>query len=303
MGYVYILLAAVLWGLLGPVSRLALRDGIEPLEVAFWRATLATALFAAHCLARRQTRVARRDLPAVLGFGVVGVALFYLSYFQAVQQGGAALAAVLLYTAPVWVAVLSALFLHERLGARKALAIAVALAGVAGIALSGGGSVRLTPAALGWGLASGWAYAIYYLFGKKYFGRYSAATLFLYALPVGALLLLPLVRFGPKTAETWAVLAFIAVVPTYGSYLLYSAGLQRVEATRAATVANLEPVVATVAAYLMWGERLGTAGYLSAALVIAGVVMMVTGEGGGGEGDSRRDPPEDGALARPAPRA
>lgn len=290
MGYVYLLLAAALWGLLGPVSRFALRDGLDPLEVAFWRATLATALFAAHALLRRETRIAPRDLPAVLAFGLVGVALFYLSYFRAVQQGGAALAAVLLYTAPVWVALLSAAFLGERLGARKAGAIALALAGVAGIALGGGGESRLTAGALAWGLASGWAYAVYYLFGKKYFARYHAVTLFLYALPVGALLLLPLVEFGPKTGSTWAVLAFVAAVPTYGAYLLYSAGLKRVEATRAATVATLEPVVATAVAFAVWDERLGLPGLLSAALVLAGVVLMVTTGGDGAPAPAEAPP-------------
>jgi DME family drug/metabolite transporter len=223
-------------------------------------------------------RVARRDLPAVVGFGLVGVAFLYVAYFMAVREGGAALAAVLLYTAPVWVAVIAALFLHERMGGRKAAALALAMAGVTGIALaSGGGSgVRVTPAAVGWGLASGLAYALYYLFGKRFFARYETSTLFLYALPVGALAMLPLVDFVPKSARAWLALAFVAAVPTYGSYLFYGAGLKRIEATRAATVATVEPVVAAVAAYFAWGERWSPSGYLFAGLVLAGVVLMVS---------------------------
>ena len=138
--------------------------------------------------------------------------------------------------------------------------------------------MRLTGAAIFWGLLSGWTYALYYLFGKRYFGRYHPATLFMYALPVGALALLPIFRFSPKTVATWTVLVFLAVVPTYTAYLLYGIGLRRVEATRAATVATIEPVVAAVAAYLAWNERLSVAGYLFAALVIAAVVLMVTGD-------------------------
>jgi DME family drug/metabolite transporter len=277
MGYFYVFCAGVLWGLLGPVSRVALDAGLAPLEIAFWRAALAAALFAAHAGLRRRVRVARRDLPAVVGFGLVGVAFLYGAYFMAVREGGAALAAVLLYTAPVWVAVLARLFLHERMGARKLGALGLAVAGVAGIALgSGGGGVRVTPAALAWGLASGGAYALYYLFGKRYFARYDAATLFMYALPVGALAMLPLVDFAPKTPQAWAALAFLAAVPTYGSYLLYGAGLRRIEATRAATVATVEPMVAAVAAYFAWGERWSPSGYLFAALVLAGVLLMVS---------------------------
>jgi DME family drug/metabolite transporter len=285
MGYAFVLLAAALWGLLGPASRYAFQAGVTPMEAAFWRAVLGGVLFGAHAAARGQVRVARRDLPAVVGFGLTGVALFFASYLRAVQEGGAALASVLLYTAPVWVAVLSAVFLRERLGPRRLLAMAVAMAGVAGIALTGGGGVRMSGAALFWGLLSGWAYALYYVFGRRYFARYSAATLFLYAYPVGALALLPLVHFRPKTGTAWAALLFVAVVPTYGGYLAYSAGLRRVEATRAATVATLEPVVAAIVAYALWGERMGAVGYACAALVLLGVCLMVWDRGAeGGEG-------------------
>ena len=276
MGYVYVLLAAVLWGSLGPVSRLVFREGVEPLEVAFWRAVLAGVLFGGHALLRGRTRVAGRDLPVVAAFGVVGVAVFYGAYMQAVREGGAALAAVLLYTAPLWVALLSALLLRERPTARKTAAVALAFAGVAGIALASGGGVRVTPGALGWGLLSGWAYALYYIFGKRYFGPYDPSTLFFYALPVGALVLLPWVEFAPKSQVAWGAILFLAAVPTYGAYLLYAAGIRRVEATRAATVATVEPVVAAVAAYFAWGERWSPAGYLFAGLVLGGVLLMVT---------------------------
>lgn len=278
MGYLYVVLAAVLWGLIGPASRVALVEGIDPLEIAFWRAALAAVLFGGHVVAIRRVRVARADLPAVLAFGVVGIALFYASYMQAVRLGGASLAAVLLYTAPVWVALLAWLAGWETLGARKGLALALTLLGVAGLARSAGGEVRVGAGGILWGLVAGWAYATHYVFGKRYFPRYPTPTLFLYALPVGAVGLLPFFRFHPKSAAAWAVLVFLAVVPTYGSYLLYSAGLRRVEATRAATVATIEPVVAAIAAYLAWGERLSVAGYLFAAVVLAGVVLMVLAE-------------------------
>lgn len=280
MGYFYVVCAAVLWGLLGPATRFALRDGIDPLEIAFWRAAIAAVVFGAHAAVLRRVTVERRDLPAVLAFGVVGIALFFASYMYAVRLGGASLAAVLLYTAPVWVALLAWLLGWETLGGRKILALALTLVGVAGLARAAGGEVRVGAGAIFWGLVSGWAYATHYVFGKRYFPRYPTPTLFLYALPVGAAGLLPFFRFHPdKSAATWAVFVFVAVVPTYGSYLLYSAGLRRIEATRAATVATTEPVVAAIAAYLLWGEQLGAAGYLFAAVVLAGVLLVVLADG------------------------
>jgi DME family drug/metabolite transporter len=283
VGYAYIVGAALLWATIGPSARFALQAGIAPLEIGFWRATIAGLLFALHAGVRGRLRIARTDLPAVGAFALLGVTVFYWSYFRAVQLGGAALAAILLYPAPAWVALAAAFWLGERLTVRKSVAVALTLAGIAlvafgsGPAVATGASVTTTRvAALAWGLLSGLAYAGYYLFGKRYFGRYEASTLFAYALPVGAVLLLPAVRFAPKAGHEWLVLVFLAVVPTYGAYLLYSFGLSRIEATRAATVATLEPVAAAALAYVVWGEALRAVGYVGAALVLAGVLVVAT---------------------------
>ncbi len=281
LGVLCIALAAALWGSLGVVSRLILESGVEPLELSVWRASIGGLLFAAHALARGKVRVERRDFPALAGFAVVGVSLFYLSYLFAVQTGGAALAAILLYTAPAWVALASALWLHEPMTPGKLAALGITLAGVAGVALGApdaAAGLRVGPAALGWGLLSGLAYASYYLFGKRYFTRYGAPTLFMYVLPFGALLLLPAVHFSHKSAATWGWIAFVGIVPTYVALQLYEAGLKRVEATRAVTVATLEPVIAAALAYLVFGEVLRPVGYAGAALVLTGVLLMSSRE-------------------------
>jgi DME family drug/metabolite transporter len=268
-----IALAAILWGTLGPAARVAFGAGIGPLELSFWRALLGGLLFGAHALARGRVRIAPRDLPAVAAFAILGVALFYLSYFRAVQAGGAALAAILLYTAPAWVALASTLWFGERMSARKLAALALTLGGVALVALGGasGPAVHVSAEALSWGLLAGVAYAGYYLFGKRYFARYET-----YALPAGAVALLPAVRFAPKSATTWIALAFIAIVPTYLAYFAYGLGLRRTEATRAATVATIEPLLAAILANVVWGETLHTAGYAGALLILAGVLTIAT---------------------------
>jgi DME family drug/metabolite transporter len=300
VGYACITAAALLWATIGPAARFALRAGIEPLEISFWRAAIAGVLFVIHAAARGRLRIARHDLPAVGAFALLGVTILYWSYFRAVELGGAALAAILLYTAPAWVAVAATLWLGERLTARKSAAIALTLAGIALVAMgsgtSGPGSAGIATArlpALAWGLLSGLAYAAYYLFGKRYFARYDASTLFACALPLGALMLLPAVTFAPKSLTAWLALLFLGIVPTYGAYLFYGFGLARLEATRAATVATLEPVAAAALAYVVWGEALRGMGYAGAALVLAGVMIVAT------ERDARAslEPPHEG----PAP--
>ena len=150
------------------------------------------------------------------------------------------------------------------------------LAGVVLVATAGGANVRISTGAIGWGLASSFAYATYYLFGKRYFPRYSVTTVFMYALLIGAVGLAPLVHWSAKTAADWAVFAWLAAVPTYAAYLVYGTGLARVEAGRAATVATLEPVATALLAYWLWQEELGARGYAGAALVLIGVLLTTS---------------------------
>jgi DME family drug/metabolite transporter len=280
-GVVFVLLAATLWGMFGPVARFALREGVAPLDIAFWRTVIAIVLFAVHAgIAQRRaparTRITRADLPGIAAFAVLGIAALYAFLPLAVEAGGATLAAVLLYTAPAWVALFSWVLFRERLTPRTVGALALTLGGIAGIALAGEAALRPTRAALGWGLAAGLSYASLYLFGKHFFARYSAPTVFLWARPIAALVLAPLADFRPVSSTAAAALLVLGVASTYGAYLAYAAGLSRLEPTRAATIATLEPVIAAVLAFAIWNERLPLSAYAAALLVLAGVVFMAT---------------------------
>lgn len=280
LGYAFILAAATQWGMIGPMARLAFDQGVTPLEVAFWRAALGAILFAGHALVTGQCRVALQDAPVFALFGLVCVGVFYGSYQMTVDLGGASMAAVLLYTAPAWVALLAWLFLREQLGWVKLAALAMTISGVFGVSLGPEGLAGLRQgswnlAAVGYGLLSGFTYALYYLFGKKYLRQYAAATLMLFALPVGSLALYPFVDFQPKTLTAWAALCSLGLITTYGAFLAYCAGLRRLEATRASVVATFEPVVAATVAFVWWDERMGTLGLMGAGLIIGSVLVMI----------------------------
>ena len=250
---------------------------MAPLEVAFWRALLAWLCFGAQALWQRQVRVHRRDLPWLGLFGLTGVFVFYGSYQLAVRQGGAALASVLLYTAPAWVALLAAWMLREALTRIKLASLGLTLTGVALVSYGVGDAAAgpVSGMAVVWGLTAGFCYALYYIFGKRFAPRYGAATVFTYILPVGVVCLSPWVHAGAKSPSAWAAMAGIAVFSTYGAYHLYYAGLKHLEAGRAAITATLEPVVAGVVAYVWWGEYFQPAGYLGSGLILAAVVLMI----------------------------
>jgi len=277
-GYIFVLLAAAFWSLIGPVARFAFDAGATAMETAFWRAALASVFFFVHSAKTGAFKVRPADLPVLMLFGLFGVTVFFAAYLLCVKYGGAALASVLLYTAPAWVAVLSRIFLRETMTAIKVAAVAMTLVGAAGVSIGSspdGLHFGAGPWAVFWGLVSGLAYAMYYIFGKAYLSRYPAQTLFLYAMPVGALGLLPFVEFGDKAPSAWVYIIILAFCATYLPYYFYCVALKYLEPTRVAVVASLEPVMAAGLAYWWWGERFSPAGFVGSGLILAGVLTAI----------------------------
>ncbi|WP_460032922.1 DMT family transporter [Megalodesulfovibrio paquesii] len=271
-----IITAALLWGCIGPLAKVAMSDGMQPAEIAFYRILFGWLLFGGEAVLRRRTHVAGRDLPLVLGFGVCGVAGLFGLYMKAVEAGGAALASVLLYTAPAWVALLSRLLLGELLTGRTLVAVGLTILGVTGVSFGAdASSSSISLAALLFGLGSGLSYALYYIVGKLFQGRYQTSTLFLYAMPAGLAVLVWFVPFTSLPATGLAACLSLAVLSTYGAYRVYYIGLAQMPATRAAVLATLEPVFSAGLAYAMFGEQFSWLGYLGGALILAAVGVTV----------------------------
>ncbi len=268
-GYGLVLLAAVLWGLLGVFSKLALAEGLGPLEIAFWRALLGGGAFLVHARLSGRLKLQRAsDIPAFAAFALVGVTLFYAALNIAIDKGGMSLAVILLYSAPAFVALLAFVLLKESLTPLKIVLVVLATVGVALVARSGGTGIHATGAAVTWGLTAGLSYATYYVFGKWILRRYHPVTIYAFVMPLGALGLLPFVRLHAMSIQLWGTLGLMALLSTYLAYLAYYSGLRHVEASRAVLVATVEPVVATALAALLFGERLGGWGFVGGGLVL-----------------------------------
>jgi len=269
-----------LWALLGVFSQRLLSAGIPALEIAFWRAALAGAVFIFHAGLARSLRLRRRtDLFAFVAFALVGVTLFYAALNLAIEAGGVSLAFVLLYTAPAFVAVLAAIFLDERLTPLKAGLVGLSLVGVVLVSGSGGTGVTPTWQAVAGGLTAGASYSSYYLFGKWALRTYAPVTVFAYVMPIGAIGLAPFIGFQAvhsADAREWLDILLMALFSTYLAYLVYYTGLRTVEASRAVLVATIEPVLAALFAALLFGERLSALGVLGGVLVLTAAAGAAT---------------------------
>jgi DME family drug/metabolite transporter len=277
-GYIFIILAASFWGIIGLFSSFVFSQGVGPMEVAFWRALLTWVCFGTHAVIKQETSIEKKDLPLLIIFGLFGIALFYISYQFAVKTAGAAFASVLLYTAPAWVVICSYFIYKEKLTLIKSMAVGLVILGVFLISKTGGntqGNQPIGMLAILSGLTSGFCYSLYYTIGKYFSTKYSSANLFLWVLPIGALGILPFVEFAHKTPLAWMALIFIAFVSTFLANICYYQGLKSLETGRASIVATIEPVVAAMTAYVFLGEYFTLTGYIGAGIIIFAVILTI----------------------------
>ncbi len=292
-GYIFIFIAATCWGFLGILGRIAMNEGPGPLDVAFWRALLGGLFMLLHAAYKKDLRIhSRNDFVVFCLFGIFSIASFFVAYQYAVRDGGAPLAAVLLYTAPAWVAVFSRIFFGLRFTTITLIAIAMALIGVMLISVSGidtadvneagpalasqGISQGLPLMGIFFGLLSGFLYATHYIVTKKYMASYSPFTLYGYSSLVAALCILPFINLNfDLSAVAWFAIIGIAFISTYIAYWTYCEGIKRLNPTKAAVLATLEPVVATIAAWVIWGESFSGFGWLGAMLIVLTVLVLL----------------------------
>ena len=121
-GYLYVLAAAVLWSLIGLFSKICMEEGLCAAGGGLWRALLGGICF----LPKRASaagRASREARAVLLPFGKNwSISVFFSSLQISIQLSGAAMAMVLLYTAPAWVAVFSPASCSMRASSRKGIA-------------------------------------------------------------------------------------------------------------------------------------------------------------------------------------
>jgi DME family drug/metabolite transporter len=281
-GVLAVVAAASIWATLGLFAKILYAQGVSFESLVAVRASVGWVAVMTFVLATgkaKSLRVARRDLAFLAPLGFVGIGLFYLLYFYTVRESTVGTAAILLYSSPAFVVVLARLFLKERLNAAKVLALFLTAGGV--LLVAGAyvpSNLEVTPTVLLTGLLSGLTYGLYSIFGRPVTGHLRPSIILSYALLFGSLLLvvaaLPTLHtLSGLPASSYALLFMLAVVHTTLGFALYTFGLGRLGAGRAAIVATAEPVVAVVLGTALLGESLTVLKVVGALLVISGAVL------------------------------
>ncbi len=255
-------------------------DGYGPGELALLRFGTASAALGLYALATRMRIPDRADLPRLGMAGFLGISVYHvaLNFGELTVQSAAA--SLLISAAPVLTALLSSLFLKERLSMTGWTGILVAFAGVALISLSGGGKLRFTPGTL-LILLSATVAAAFSILSKQHLRRHTAIEFTCYSIWAGTL---PMLVFLPgllRQARTAAPAATAAVLylglfPAALAYVLWNYALSRMPVSRLASFLYLSPVFAALIAWLWLGEVPAALTVIGGGIAILGVILVQT---------------------------
>jgi len=277
-----VILAGCLWGTMGIFRRHMGDAGFSSLGIVFIRCFFACIFYAVTIAVTnpKAFSIRLKDLWVFICDGIVSVLFFSLCYFVAMNMTSLSIAAILLYTAPVFVILFSSLLFKEQITTKKVLAIIMAFAGcclVSGIIGSGN---SLTLPGFLFGLGAGIGYALYSIFSKMAMDRgYTTLTINFYAMGIAAIGAFLIEGTGPAalcfSSTGNAVFCIVAaIITTYLPYMLYTYGLNGVEPGKASVMASIEPVVATLVGYVVFRETLNGWSAVGICLVLAAVVVL-----------------------------
>ncbi len=281
-GDILIIIAGLFWGSMGIFVRHLNDLGFTSFQVACLRLTVAGLIFAVILLIKdpKGFKIKPKDIPLFLALGIVSILFFTCCYFTAIRLMTMSTAAILLYTSPIWVMILAIIFLKEKITLQKVIALILAFIGC--VLVSGfGGKISVIGILVG--LGSGLGYGLYSIFGTFALRKYSPFTVTTYTFLIaglGSIFVANPMDLANKIINTENIpglLGFVlltSVVTAVIPFLLYTLGLSKTTAGKAAVLATVEPAAATLFGFFVMGEKIGPVAICGILLVFSAIIVL-----------------------------
>ncbi|MDO4188124.1 MAG: DMT family transporter [Lachnospiraceae bacterium] len=286
MGTLFVILAGSLWGAMGIFVRGLAKCGLSSIEICFIRMVTAVFLMTIYFLIfkRDALKIRLKDIWVFVGTGVLSLTFFGYCYFTTIQMTSMSVAAVLLYTSPVFVLLLSAILFKEKITKKKIVCVIIAILGCAFVSgIIGGNGANLSIIGILIGLGSGLGYGLYSIFGRYAINKkYGALTITYYSFLFSAVALVFLtnpVQVVQKlsTGDVNINICYVigtSIVVTILPYIFYTIGLTKIENSKAAVLACIEPIMATAFGFIVFHEILSVTEIVGVVLVIIAIIML-----------------------------
>ena len=280
----WVALAGILWGAMGLFVRKYNTFGVEAMSVVFIRSLFTSVITALVCLVydRRLMKIRLGDIWIFAGMGLLSIVFFNYCYFSAINIMSMSAAAILLYTSPVFVSIFSALFFKEKITCKRVISIILSIAGLAFVTGIIGGSTAVTYSGILYGIGSAVGYALYSIFNRAAINKgYGALTTIFYGFTFSALcsvFLSDLHSIGNMLSADPSMLPYsllFALVISVLPYFFYAVGLKGMENSKAAVIASIEPVSASLIGLFVFHEAPTALAVFGMILVLLSIVISI----------------------------
>lgn len=283
-GYFLIFTSGVLWGLGGYFVTQMSNMGVSSLMTAFPGHFLALLPLLIYLLMKKGVsglKISKKGLMYSIILGALTKGIFKLANDTAISLVGVATASILMYLAPVFAAIMSMIFLNEKLKGYQHAALILNLAGCI-LMVTGGNFAELNISGLGLALGalSGFLYALTTIIGKVATGGDDPETMTFYMLLFSTITMGIFAKpwqhvelFMNSRFLFWAILN--AMTTGLMANLLYLKGLSmNVDASKATIITSAEVVIATLSGVFLLGESISLVGYLGIGIMLVSIVLM-----------------------------
>jgi len=283
-----VLFAVLAWGSSFIATKVALQD-VSPVTVVWLRFAMGVVVMGLVLFARRQFAIpCWKDLAYFSLLGFIGITFHQWLQSTGLVTAQAATTAWIVASTPVFIALLSWLFLKEKLGWRKSAGILLAALGVL-LVVSRGDLASVAAGRFGAPgdlliLISAPNWAIFSVLSRRGLERHPAGRMMFYVMLSGWLFSSLLLIGGPGLSEVgalttrgWLGVLFLGVVCSGLAYVLWYGALQALPASKVGAFLYLEPLAAVIAAALVLGEPLLWASLLGGLVILFGVWLVQNG--------------------------
>lgn len=282
IGYLFVVLAAILFGISGTAAKFLFNAGVTAFQLIQMRTTLAFVVLLIWLIFRRPDllKTSVKKLPYFFCLGVLGIGSAQFFYLLAISKIDVAAAILLHYTGPVFVALYTVLVQKEKLGRYSYLAIIGTLLGCfLVVGAYNLGLFTLNRVGIVAGILAAVAFAVYSLLSAHGMQTESPWTVLNYGMLFAALMwntLHPPLEafFHSYSAIQWGWILFIGIFGTITPFGLYFEGIKRIQPTHASITATLEPISAGVFAALFLGEVMSPLQILGGLIVIGSITLL-----------------------------
>lgn len=280
MSVMLVLAAAVMWGCIGVFVRHLNTFGFDAAQITTSKCLINAILMLILILAtdRQKLKIRARDLGWFLANGILSIYVFNTAYSAAITMVSLSTAVVLLYTAPAFVMILSVIFFYERFTRIKGFCLVLCIGGsalVSGVA----GGMEMNTMGLLLGLVSGVGYALYSIFTGVIVKRYHPFTNIFYTFLIAGTAgvftcdMGEALRAAASSREALFWMVANGVITSFLAYVAYTMALRHMRPSKAAILASLEPVVATLVGIFLYGESVTMTGGIGILMVFAALFL------------------------------